>query len=136
MTIKLACSACGKKSEAPDEAAGKRGRCPGCGEIFIVPGAEKKPADPKILSKIEVRDPALREEVERMLEKRDYKVCPYIRRVYDYFSIMGKESKQLAVQCLYRGTVHQPRKLCLSAFEDCEKYQQLQIGEDFQNNQR
>ena len=134
MTIKLACSGCGKKLEAPGEAAGKRGRCPGCGEIFIVPAGEKRAADPKILSKLEIKAPALRKEVESMLEKSDYKICPYVRRIYDYFSIMGKESKQLAVQCLYRGTVQQPRKLCLTHFEDCEKYRHLQTGENFQNN--
>ncbi len=35
--IKTTCPGCGEKLEAPDEAAGGKGRCAGCGEIFKVP---------------------------------------------------------------------------------------------------
>lgn len=34
--IKIACSNCGKKLEAPDESAGKRGKCPGCSAVLTV----------------------------------------------------------------------------------------------------
>lgn len=37
--IKLACRNCGKRLEAPDGTAGRKGRCPGCGEVFAVPEA-------------------------------------------------------------------------------------------------
>ncbi|HEV3344635.1 MAG TPA: biopolymer transporter ExbD [Pirellulales bacterium] len=40
MDIHIECSQCGKKLTAPAERAGKRGRCPSCGEIFVVPSAE------------------------------------------------------------------------------------------------
>ncbi len=43
--IKIICFNCGKSLEAPDEAAGKKGRCPGCGEVFEVRGA----ADERII---------------------------------------------------------------------------------------
>lgn len=32
--IKVSCSGCGRRLEAPDEAAGKKARCPGCGAVF------------------------------------------------------------------------------------------------------
>jgi len=37
MTIKLHCSACGKKIDAPDSAGGKWGKCPGCHTKIYVP---------------------------------------------------------------------------------------------------
>ncbi len=45
--IKITCTNCGKHLEAPDEAAGKRGRCPECGEVFHLPSSEtaRKPDD-------------------------------------------------------------------------------------------
>ena len=35
--IKVTCRNCGKHLEAPDGAAGRKGKCPGCGEVFEVP---------------------------------------------------------------------------------------------------
>jgi hypothetical protein len=37
MSIKLHCSACGKKIEAPDSAGGKWGKCPSCHNKLYVP---------------------------------------------------------------------------------------------------
>lgn len=37
MTIKLQCSLCGKKIEAPDSAGGKWGKCPACRNKIYVP---------------------------------------------------------------------------------------------------
>jgi hypothetical protein len=37
MPIKLHCSACGRKIEAPDSAGGKWGKCPGCHTKLYVP---------------------------------------------------------------------------------------------------
>ncbi len=34
--MKITCKKCGKKLEAPDEAEGKKGKCPDCGMIFVV----------------------------------------------------------------------------------------------------
>ncbi len=36
--IRITCKNCGKKLEAPEEAAGGRGECPRCNEVFDVPG--------------------------------------------------------------------------------------------------
>src|SRR5260221_13632902 len=38
MSILVSC-ACGKQFRARDEHAGKRGRCPGCGQAVQIPGA-------------------------------------------------------------------------------------------------
>ncbi|MBN2022990.1 MAG: hypothetical protein JW809_09360 [Pirellulales bacterium] len=37
MPIAVACPGCGRKSQAPDAAAGKRAKCPGCGQILTIP---------------------------------------------------------------------------------------------------
>jgi len=37
MAIKLQCTACGRKIEAPDSAGGKWGKCPGCHTKIYVP---------------------------------------------------------------------------------------------------
>lgn len=34
--IKLTCKNCGKHLQAPDESAGRKGKCPGCGEVFAI----------------------------------------------------------------------------------------------------
>ncbi len=40
--IKITCSGCGKKLEAPEESAGKKGKCSCCREIFEIPEAGAK----------------------------------------------------------------------------------------------
>jgi hypothetical protein len=42
MPIKVTCSNCGGVLHAPDDAGGKRGRCPTCGNILPIPGAAAK----------------------------------------------------------------------------------------------
>jgi len=39
--IKFACSKCGKHISVDDKYAGKRGKCPDCGETVVVPGKSK-----------------------------------------------------------------------------------------------
>lgn len=39
MAISVTCGACGRTVSAKDEAAGKRFRCPGCGQKVVVPDA-------------------------------------------------------------------------------------------------
>ncbi len=36
--IKFACSKCGRKISVEDKCAGKKGKCPGCGQAVVVPG--------------------------------------------------------------------------------------------------
>jgi phage FluMu protein Com len=47
--LKLLCGKCGKQLRAPETAAGKKARCPGCGEIMDIPTAaanESRPPQP------------------------------------------------------------------------------------------
>lgn len=53
----LNCPECGKKLRVRDELAGKRGKCPGCGELFVIPAPESH-AEPSPI-------PAWRHEVPR-----------------------------------------------------------------------
>ena len=47
MPIKVTCSNCGGVLHAPDDAGGKRGRCPTCGNVLPIPAdAPKLPATP------------------------------------------------------------------------------------------
>jgi len=39
--IKFACSKCGKPIRVDDKHAGKKGKCPGCGEVVVVPGTSR-----------------------------------------------------------------------------------------------
>ena len=36
MSIRVTCATCGKTLNAPDSAAGKKGKCPGCGNILLI----------------------------------------------------------------------------------------------------
>ena len=36
--IRFKCPKCGKEMSAGDENAGKQGRCPGCQQLFVIPG--------------------------------------------------------------------------------------------------
>ncbi len=38
--INMKCFQCGKSLKVPDAGAGKRGKCPGCGTVFVVPDPE------------------------------------------------------------------------------------------------
>ena len=45
--IQFHCAKCGKRLMVKDESAGKRAKCPGCGEVMLVPGAKSAaPAGP------------------------------------------------------------------------------------------
>jgi hypothetical protein len=50
--IKFKCPHCGKDVSAGDEHAGKKGRCPACKELFVIPGAA-----PKLVPAAERRTP-------------------------------------------------------------------------------
>jgi len=55
--FKITCAKCAKRLEAPDEAAGKKGKCPECEEIFdipeIMPLDKTKPETPGPLQQID-----------------------------------------------------------------------------------
>jgi DNA-directed RNA polymerase subunit RPC12/RpoP len=46
MSIVVSCQ-CGKQFKVKDEFAGKKGKCPSCGNRFIVPTPAAKPAEPE-----------------------------------------------------------------------------------------
>ncbi len=135
--IKIKCAKCGEIIEAPPEAAGGRGKCQVCGAIFDVEDESRKSEEEikKILGKMEITEPALREEFEALLKKNEYHVCPYIKRIFDFVR-MGTDKKNVAVQCFYKGTIHNPKELCVADFEKCDKYQEIKKGEDLMNNRR
>ncbi|KPJ63340.1 MAG: hypothetical protein AMS15_00575 [Planctomycetes bacterium DG_23] len=41
MDVKLRCFSCGKRLSVDEKYAGKRGRCPTCGQVIIVPRIER-----------------------------------------------------------------------------------------------
>ncbi|MBX9581090.1 MAG: hypothetical protein K2X87_12345, partial [Gemmataceae bacterium] len=47
MSITFVCAACPKTLKVPDRAAGRRGRCPGCGAVNVVPGPAAAPPEPE-----------------------------------------------------------------------------------------
>lgn len=54
MPISVTCSECGKRIKAPDEAAGRKGRCPGCGAMLVISASETAPAAvPKVEAEAE-----------------------------------------------------------------------------------
>ncbi len=85
----------------------------------------------KVLKKLEVKDSKTREEIEELLKKNDYSVCPNIVRIYDFIEITGAggadsgDARKIAVQCIHLGTVYNPQKLCLGNFPECEKYKEI-----------
>jgi len=58
MAIRFACMGCGKTVKAPDVAAGRRAKCPGCGAVQIVPAASTAELDPLGLQQGAVSAPA------------------------------------------------------------------------------
>ncbi len=84
----------------------------------------------KTLEKIETGDEDVRKEVEELLRKNDYKICPYVVRIYDFIGIGSAGGKNIAAQCLYRGAVHRPEETCLGDFTKCKKYSELQQFEE------
>lgn len=45
MAIETTCSGCGKQLSVGDEHAGKRARCPACGQIYTIPAPDARPPD-------------------------------------------------------------------------------------------
>jgi phage FluMu protein Com len=50
--MNICCVFCGKKLEAPDNAIGKRGKCPRCGEIFDIQSFDPVPSVETVDSRI------------------------------------------------------------------------------------
>jgi phage FluMu protein Com len=46
MAIIVKCSSCGKTMNVSDSMAGKKGKCPGCKAVIIVPGSDAVEAAP------------------------------------------------------------------------------------------
>lgn len=62
MAIQMVCPACGRGAEVPDEWAGKRGKCKGCGGIIVVP-AKVAEAEARVATDVRYEPPALRPEI-------------------------------------------------------------------------
>jgi DNA-directed RNA polymerase subunit RPC12/RpoP len=48
MAIKVTCELCGKTLSASDDKAGKRGKCPGCGALIVVPALKENIHTPNV----------------------------------------------------------------------------------------
>ncbi|HUW58641.1 MAG TPA: hypothetical protein VMZ92_18540 [Planctomycetota bacterium] len=57
MAIEVRCE-CGKVLKVPEQHAGKRGKCPGCGKVLIVPMPEPKAPTPTPIDEPEIHAPA------------------------------------------------------------------------------
>jgi len=76
--IKVRCAKCGKTLNIPDQFAGKKGKCPGCQEMLIIPAASAEvsaaaPAPPKVRKPA---PPASVEEVEEVEEAQEVEEEP------------------------------------------------------------
>jgi hypothetical protein len=76
MAISFPCPGCNKKLNAKDELAGKRGKCPHCGQVFAVPGGRPVPTvrtDPRtsksLIEAIHQGDIAV---IAREMHRRDF----------------------------------------------------------------
>jgi len=56
MAIGFQCKHCGKKIEAPDKLAGKRGRCPKCRTTLIIPGPAEEESGPLRLQPLDTEE--------------------------------------------------------------------------------
>lgn len=80
MAIKFHCEHCGKSISAPDNAGGKKGRCPSCKEVVYVPAADVEELD---LAPID-------EDAER---RRQRIVEESLRREHDLLLAQGRQEK-------------------------------------------
>ncbi len=62
--IKVECS-CGKHIRVPASGAGKKGKCPACGEIFKVPALNEEAPRPSLLDDVDLPQPSLLEDEPR-----------------------------------------------------------------------
>ena len=51
--MKISCVFCGKNLEAPDDAIGKKGKCPGCGEILDIQSVDSVPKEEMVDGRIQ-----------------------------------------------------------------------------------
>jgi predicted RNA-binding Zn-ribbon protein involved in translation (DUF1610 family) len=92
MAIKFDCPACGKTTQAPDEMAGRKARCPLCKAVIEVPSAPEE----KAYAVTDVRKPAVDdgdEAGEERAEKR--RPCP----------MCGEMILRKAAKCRYCGEI-------------------------------
>jgi phage FluMu protein Com len=72
MTITFRCEHCRKEVKAPDSAAGKRGKCPYCGNSSYVPSSEKPEEIP--LAPMNEEEERRRKEEERKLFEQERQI--------------------------------------------------------------
>lgn len=63
MSITFHCEHCGKKVEAPDNAGGKWGKCPGCKNKVFVPSPSEQPEDELRLAPLDTDDERIQKEL-------------------------------------------------------------------------
>jgi len=69
MSITFRCEGCHKMVEAPDSAAGRRGKCPHCGQSSYIPEPSKEEEVIPFAPEDEAEEKALQEEIKSLLAK-------------------------------------------------------------------
>ena len=101
--MKLTCSNCGKRLSAPEQMAGKRGKCPACGHVFVLPsimGAPSADNTPSPARRVfEMNEREIRREIEVCLSEmveREW-ALPQIDAVIAVVELVlaGREKEQL-----------------------------------------
>jgi predicted RNA-binding Zn-ribbon protein involved in translation (DUF1610 family) len=94
VTIQFECPTCGKKLRAPESAAGKKGKCPGCQKVFQVPEPiyEAEEADVPV---VEIDEGASEDQPEIDETQDDRRPCP----------MCGEMIKVNAAKCRFCGEV-------------------------------
>ncbi len=97
MTINFSCEICGKTLSTSDDKAGRKAKCPGCGEMLIVPGLEGAAGD---MADLPDEDDALDLPKKRTSSRTEKVACP----------MCGEKVSASADKCEFCGEPLEPQR--------------------------